>query len=295
MQIQRITSLLQGIASARGWLIEHIPLTSSMAGYDLFLKVANDCTAGKSIELRALLDGMRHPEKNVLQQLAKMEAAGLLAELPHGPDPRQRRFVPTEKFNVLLKSFSRQFESLFILRKGLRDQQLLVVTPDAALNDFAETLYDHFYDLGWFYLHNFGAVCFLMASLVTRVAAGYGYRARVASCYVEVAKGESRYMLGAQGFAKPGQIDGHAVCILEESVLVDFGLGNVRRGYRRDFPWAIACEFRQQDAMMAGIAMPAGETVVWKNDWQSPGSEAELARYAPHLDALYAQYQSYFG
>jgi hypothetical protein len=294
MQIQRVTSLLQGIASARGWLIKHIPLTNSMAGYDLFLKIANDCMAGQPIMLHALLDGLSHPEKMVLQKLAKMEAAGLLAEQPAGIDPRVRTFRPTQEFLGLLKNFSKQFESLFILRKSLRDQQLLVVTEDHALRDFAESLYDHFYDLGWFYLHNFGAVCFLMASLVARVATGYGYRARVASCYVEIAKGEGCYRLGAEGYAKPGQIDGHAVCILEESMLIDFGLGNVRRGYRRDFPWAVACEFRRQGTMLGGIAMPTAETVIWKDDWQSPDSDAELARYAPHLDELYKQYETYF-
>lgn len=294
MQIQRVTSLLQGIASARNWLMTHVPLTKSMAGYDLFLKVANDCMANQPIVLGAVLADMRHPEKIVLEQLAKMEAAGLLAAQPGGSDPRVRSFLPTQQFLDLLKSFSKQFESLFILRKGLRDQQLTIVSADDALRDFAESLYDHFYDLGWFYLHNFGAACFLMASIVARVATGYGYRARVASCYVEIAKGEGRYMLGAQGFAKPGQIDGHAVCILEESMLVDFGLGNVRRGYRRDFPWAIACEFNRQDAMLGGIAMATGETVLWKDDWQSPGSAAELAGYAPHLDQLYAQYETYF-
>lgn len=36
--------------------------------------------------------------------------------------------------------------------------------------------------------------------------------------------------------------------------------------------------------------VPGGETVTWKDDWQSPGSEAELARYAPHIENLAAQY-----
>ena len=294
MQIQRVTSLLQGIASARGWLIEHVPLTGSMAGYDLFLMIANDCMANRPIVLRALLAEMRHPEKVVLQQLAKMEAAGLLAEQPAGLDPRVRTFLPTAKFLGLLQSFRKQFESLFILRKNLRDEQLLVVTEDDGLRDFAESLYDHFYDLGWLYLHNFGAVCFLMASLVARVATGYGYRARVASCYVEIAKDGKNFLLGAQGLAQPGQIDGHAVCIIEEKLLVDFGLGNVRRNYRRDFPWAIAGEYQRQDAFMGGIGLPSGEKIIWKDDWQSPGSAAELANYAPHLDELYRKYASYF-
>jgi hypothetical protein len=295
MQIQRVTSLLQGIASARGWLLAHVPLTSSMAGYELFLKLANDCPEGQPIMLAALLAGMRHPEPVLLEQVGKMEAAGLLARQAGGVDAGASRYRPTELFLSLLHRFSAQFDSLFILRKDLRDRQLLVVAQDDALRDFAATLYDHFFDLGWFYLHNFGAACFLMASLVARVAASHGYRARIESGYAEIALGEGRYLLGAQGYAKPGQIDGHAVCILEECMLVDFGLGNVRRNYRRDFPWALACDFRPQAAMLGGIAMGTGETVIWKNDWQSPATAAELARYEPHLDELVQQYQARFG
>ncbi|MDB5934139.1 MAG: hypothetical protein JWQ01_1483 [Massilia sp.] len=296
MQIQRVTSLLQGIASARGWLIQHIPMTGSMAGYDLFLQVANDCMSNRPIVARTLLAEMNHPEESVLQQLEKMEEAGLLGEQPPAIDPHQRTYRPTEKFVALLASFSKQFESIFILRKNLRDQQLVVMTPDAAMRELVESLYDHFYDLGWLYLYNFGSVCFLMASVVARVATGYGYRARVASCHVEILRPEGGgFRLGAQGSAGPGQVDGHAVCILEESVLVDFGLGNVRRAYRRDFPWAIACDYRRDDTTMAAIAMAGGETVSWKDDWQSPATATELARYAPHLDELYKRYQSYFG
>jgi hypothetical protein len=294
MQIQRVTGLLRGIAAARGWLIEHAPLTGSAAGYDLFLKVANDSVGNRPIMLGTLLAEMGHPEKVILRQFAKMEAAGLLAAQPAGLDMRARTFLPTEKFLGLLQGFRKQSESTFILRENLRDKQLLVVTDDLALRDFAESLYDHFYDLGWCYLHNFGSVCFLMASLVARVATSYGYRARVASCYIDISKDEKNFLLGAEGRAGPGQIDGHAVCILEEKLLIDFGLGNLRRIYRRDFAWAIACEFRPCDAVMGGIAFPDGEQVVWKDDWQSPGSAAELARYAPHLDELYRKYESWF-
>jgi hypothetical protein len=295
MQIQHVTSQLQCIASARGWLLAHVPVTSSMAGYDLFLKIANDCRQGQPILLGTLLAGLRHPAPVLLEQIGNMEAAGLLARQAGGADAAAVAYLPTAHFLAQLHSFSKQFDSLFIVRKDLRDRQLLVVTQDDALRHFAATLYDRFYDLGWFYLHNFGAACFLMASLVARVATAHGYRARIESCYAEIALGESRYLLGAEGYAKPGQIDGHAVCVLEDGMLVDFGLGNVRRGYRRDFPWAIACDFRPQAATLGGIALTGGETVIWKNDWQSPGSEAELARYAPHLDELYQHYHARFG
>ena len=289
MQTQHVTSQLPGIVTARNWLLEHVPLTDSMAGYELFLKLANDCREGREIPLGALLAGMPHPEPVLLDEVGKMEAAGLLTR----PATRAGTiaYVPTPQFLALLRQFSAQFGSQSILR----DQQLLVVAQDGPMHDFAVTLYDNFYDLGWLYLHNFGTACFLISSLVARVATAHGYRARIESCDVEIAKGQGRYLLGAQGHAKAGQIDGHAVCILEECMLVDFGLGNVRRNYRCDFPWALACGYQPEAAMLGGIALASGETVIWKNDWQSPGAEAKLVRDAPHLDTLYQQYHARFG
>ena len=284
MQTQHVTSQLLGIASARSWLLEHAPLTDSMAGYELFLKLAHDCREGRAIPLGALLAGMPHPEPVLLDEVGKMEAAGLLAPSAAGAIT----YLPTQQFLALLQEFSEQFDSLSILRKDLRDQQLLVVAQDGPMHDFIATLYDSFYDLGWLYLHNFGAASFLMASLVARVATAHGYRARIESCHVEIAKGEGRYLLG-------GQVDGHAVCILDECMLVDFCLGKVRRNYRHDFPWALACGYQPQAPVMGGIAMTSGETVTWKSDWQCPDAQAELARYAPHLDTLYQQYNARFG
>jgi DNA-binding Lrp family transcriptional regulator len=292
MQIQRVTSLLQGVANVRKWVVENVPLTSSMVGYDLFLKLGNDFIGGRPLDVNTLLRELPHPEKSITQQIKKMEDAGLIVAQPAAVGAR--KLLPTRQFVHLLETYSRKFESTFILRKGLRDQQLMVMTEDDKLREFAESLYDNFYDLGWLYLHNFGGVCFLMASLVKRVAAAYGYTARVESCYVDVSNAHERYMLGAQGFAKEGQIDGHAMCVIDDALIIDFGLGNIRKGYRRDFYWAMACDYRPEGSVLASVGLPTGHTVTWKNDWQSPDSEAELARYAPHIDELFQQYETYF-
>jgi hypothetical protein len=294
MQIRRVTSLLQAVADVRGWLLKRIPLTGTMVGYDLFLRIANDFSGGYPLRGAALLAELPHPEALIVQQIRKMEDARLLAEAGSDVDLRERLLVPTEKFVGLLDDYRVKFESLFILRKGLRDQQLLVATARPELRELAESLYDHLYDLGWLYLHNFGGACFLMASLVKRVAEAYGHRARLASCYIEIMRGEHRFMLGAPGYAKEGQIDGHAVCIVDEALVIDFGLGNVRKGYRRDFHWAVVYDYQRQGPVLGTVASPDGETMTWKDDWQSPGSAVEFARYEPLVDELFKHYESYF-
>jgi hypothetical protein len=284
--------MLQSVAQVRNWVVAHIPLAESLLGYDLFLKLGNDIAAGLPLEVRGLADGLPYETGQVIGQLQLMAQAGLLVFEGEPPAPRVVR--PTARFIDLLAEYGRTFDRLFIVREDLRGQQLLVAASDPAMNAFGKLLYDRIYDLGWLYLHNFGSACFLMASLVRRIAVAHGREARIASCYVEIAGQQQRYLLGAEGLAKPGQIDGHAVCVVDEAAILDFGLGNVRKGYRRDFHWGVVCDYRRDGVVMGAVAVPDRETVTWKDDWQSPSTDAELARYAPHIEQLFGEYASRF-
>jgi hypothetical protein len=294
MQIQRVTPLLQGVADVRNWIVQHIPVSGTLAGYDLFLKIGNDFFAGQSIDVESLCKGLPYSESIVREHIAVLVQDGLLVEQTFS-DGHATRIVPTQRFVDLLKQYQTKFESHFILRKDLREQQLLIAAPDARLQQVVETLYDHFYDIGWVYLHNFGGICFLMSSLVRRVALAYGFKARLESCHVEI-RGEDRtFALGSPGFAKPGQIEGHAVCIIDDALLVDFGLGNVRRGFRRDFYWALACPYAPRAEVMAQMQLPQGESVTWKNDWQTPDGPAEFAKFEGLVEQLFQNYVDRFG
>jgi hypothetical protein len=80
-----------------------------------------------------------------------------------------------------------------------------------------------------------------MSSLVRRVATAHGFKAKLGICHVAIGSPIGSFLLGSPGYAAPGQIEGHAVCVIDDVVLVDFGLGNVRRNYRRNFYWTLAC------------------------------------------------------
>lgn len=284
--------MLQSVAQLRNWVVENVPCTNSMLGYDLFIKLGNDVVAGQPLDLATLAQGLPYPPEQVADHIRHMAQAGLFEIADVGQGVATLR--ATSAFVTLLDRYSRKLESVFIVREDLRSQQLLVSASDPALGQFASMLYDRIYDMGWLYLHNFGSACFLMASLVRRLAEAHGHAARIASCYVEIAHDEGKYLLGAQGYAKPGQIDGHAVCIVNEAVILDFGLGNVRKGYRRDFHWGVATDYRRQDSVLGAMTVRTGERVTWKDDWQSPGTEAELARYAPHIEDLFGEYVARF-
>jgi hypothetical protein len=292
MQIDRVPTMLQSVAQLRNWVVENVPCTNSMLGYDLFIKLGNDVVAGQPLDLATLAQGLPYPPEQVADHIRRMAQAGLFEIADVGQGAAMLR--ATSAFVTLLDRYSRKLESVFIVREDLRSQQLLVSASDPALGQFASMLYDRIYDMGWLYLHNFGSACFLMASLVRRLAEAHGHAARIASCYVEIAHDEGKYLLGAQGYAKPGQIDGHAVCIVNEAVILDFGLGNVRKGYRRDFHWGVATDYRRQDSVLGAMTVRTGERVTWKDDWQSPGTDAELARYAPHIEDLFGEFVARF-
>src|SRR5471032_94027 len=180
MQLQRMPSLLQGVVDLRNWVVQSIPAAATMAGYDLFIKISNDYLCGKPLVLDLLSRALPHDEQVVRAQILALEQAGLLVEQP-GADGGAITLQPTAEFIALVGRYQAKFESLFILRKRLRDEQLLVATDDAKLRHVIEALYDHFHDIGWVHLHNFGGICFLMASLVRRAALAHGHQARVVS------------------------------------------------------------------------------------------------------------------
>jgi len=293
MQAQRVTSLLQGVVDIRNWVVQNIPAAASMAGYDLFIKITNDYLSGQPLALDVLSRALPHDEQLVRAQILTLEQAGLMVEQP-GADGVTIALQPTPQFIALVARYQAKFESVFILRKALRDEQLRVATDDAKLRQFVEALYDHFFDMGWLDLHNFGGICFLMASLVRHAAIAYGHQARVVSGYVEIASATHNFKLGGKGFAAPGQIEGHAMCVIDEALIVDFGLGNARRSYRRDFYWALACPYRPQGGVLGEIVLPQGETVRWRDDWQTPETQSELDKFAPMVEQLFANYRAHF-
>lgn len=294
MQIERVSSLLQDVAEIRNWTVQHIPLSGSMVGYDLFLKIGNDCFSENPITLGELCKGLPHSESDIRRNIAALVDGGLLQAMADSASDTVR-IVPTQKFIELLKQYQSKFESVFIPRKDLRVRQLVSDVHDPRLHHLVETMYDHFHDIGWLYLHNYGAVCFLMASLVRRVAVAYGFKARVELCHAEIKARDFEFHIGTPGYAAPGQIEGHAVCVIDEAVLVDFAVSCVRRNLRRDFYWGLAAEYAPHDAVMAGMDLPDGAKIIWKNDWQTPDGPGEFAKYEALVEELFQQFVARFG
>lgn len=286
-----VEPLLRGVVEVRRWMLDSIPQTRSAVGLDTFLRVAQELVEHPVVEAAAVARQLPYGHGAVRAQLRRMAHAGLLArDSEAGADA----FAATPKLHALIEAYQRKLEGPFIVREPLRASQLLLATRERALAALVQQLYDRFFDLGWLHLHTYGSVCFLMASLVARVVRLHGREARVDSGFAEVVKPGCSYRLGAPGLARPGQIDGHAICIVDESVVVDFGLGNVRKGYRTDFYWGVAADLDRKGPVLAVAETGGNELLCWRDDWRYPATEAELAKYPALLDQLLARYRERF-
>jgi hypothetical protein len=287
MQAQRITTMLQGVADLRHWVQDAIPLTETTVGYDLFLKIGQEYFSGHALHLDRIAATLPYPPDLVCAQFERMKGRGLIEQATPGAGA----FAPTQLFLDMLAEYRLKFESLFIVRKNIRNDQLLNRAGDAALRTLADTIYDRFYDLGWVHSHALGSTCFLMATTLARAVRTHGHEARVIFGYVEVLRAPNhRFLLGGRGFASPGQTDGHAMCLVDERTVFDFGLGNARRYFRRDFPWAMVADVRRDGCVLASLNTREGETVAWKDDWQTPQGADQIQRCEAEAEHLLAQY-----
>lgn len=292
MATNSASTVLQAVAQIRNWVVTHIPLTGSLVGYDLFLLIGAAHAAGKTLALGEAHGQLPYGAAVVDAHVAELLAAGLIEMAGEGP---ARELVPTARFGVLLREYRTEFDRRFIPRDRLHAQQLLCVLPDAADRAFVEMLYDRFFDLGWFYLHNYGSTCFMMATMVERVAHLVGRQARIAYGTVTLLNGagETTFRVGAGG-ARPGQVDGHAFCVIDERFVLDFGLGTIRKLHRRDFAWAAAVPCLGQDAPVGGAKLGDGTTVIWTVTAQPAGCENEIQLCEAHADDLMPFYLAAF-
>jgi hypothetical protein len=293
MKRENIRSLHQGHADIRDWIVKHVPMADTTIGYELFVKLTDLTIDAGPIYKPALCAALRFPAADVMRVLDGLEAAGMLV-VPDGADAQSPLRLISPALDHLLSDYFARLEHAFIPRDTLRQRQLLVEVADPARRRFVEEIYDRFFDIGWLYAHNYGAMCFMMSTLVKHTALRHGRHARVECGYLMIEGEQAKFGVGVQGSAGPGQIDGHAVCIIDDATLVDFGLGNVRRRYRRDFYWGLATDLNQRDAEMAAMQIPMGEALAWRNDWQPPLGGMEFQACNAHAGPLMAHYDAYF-
>lgn len=168
---------------------------------------------------------------------------------------------------------------------------LLNLTKEQQLSGIIRQLYYDFKNLAYF--DRYGASCFAMAALLSKLLTTKGYSARVQPCNAIFRHAGQEFLLGYQGYAFSGQVEGHVICVVDEKYVIDFGLGNVRKHFRENFYRAIACEMDVAAQQLASVILQNGVQVEWRTDWISPQVEIELKNQEPHLLPILETYERY--
>lgn len=82
----------------------------------------------------------------------------------------------------------------------------------------------------------YNSYCLFMSSLVSEILKEHQFDVELRACVAVIDQGpHKRFLLGAKEYAAPGQIPSHLVCVVNQTILLDFGLGNVRRQFAPNF------------------------------------------------------------
>jgi hypothetical protein len=167
----------------------------------------------------------------------------------------------------------------------------LNLIPDQEIHSLLQGIYSDFEYLHFF--RDYGTYCVAITQLLCNALERKGYQARPIVCIDEVEKHQQQFYLGAPGFAKPGQLEGHVVCLLEERYLIDFGLGNVRRYFDIDFLHAIAVECNINLAIYASLNIGHEKRITWHMSTHENINKKTFEDEAQHLTHAFQLYFNY--
>ena len=121
-----------------------------------------------------------------------------------------------------------------------------------------------------------------------------GRSAQVLPCYAVIHSNGDNFLLGYKNvISSSRQVDGHVVCLIDKTILVDFGLTNVRlygRGLE-GFPLAVATNVKHTNIFPTEMAIDTSLKITWYDDYIYPGTNRVMAVHKPIIKKLYKQYK----
>jgi len=159
------------------------------------------------------------------------------------------------------------------------------------LHGHIRQIYYDFKQLGYF--DQYGTSCFAMAALTAKILRAKGYDTEIRACHAVFSNANEEFLLGYKGYAQANQIEGHVVCVVNGNIVLDFGLGSVKKHYKGNFYRAIACVASNYGPVLAAVELDNGVSAQWRTDWVGSEIEAELIKQEPYLQAILAKYESY--
>lgn len=292
------TESLASLTAVHNWLSERLPLGQTLASTRLFIALGNAQSKGLPVHRKTLED------RNVLPRgrpgadlLAAYVQAGLLTKRAMGPHPDQLELLATERLHALMAAYEGFYNGMWVLRDRYR-RHLHVQGLDVGAAKRVRQLFDEFLDCD--YLHGYGSGCVRVSYLLVEALRLKGEAARAVPCWASLAesgRGDDFALGKASAQVLPGQVDAHVVCVWNDEVLLDFGLGVARRCYSGLVPWAVAVPVHRatDDPVMTHAHTEAGLSIEWHRRGFGEAVFDEMARVAQEVPGLLEPYRARAG
>lgn len=284
---------LAGLTAVHNWLSQRLPMGQSLASARLFIVLCNAAAKGIPTNLQSLVDSKVLPGGAAgAELLAAYVQAGLLVQHATGPGPDQVELQATDRLHELVASYERFHNGLWVSRDRFR-RHLYIRGVDTAVSDLVQQLFDEFLDCD--FIHGYGSGCVKVSHLLVEALRRKGHPARVLPCWarMSIPRVAANYALGkADPQVQPGQIDAHVVCVLDDGVLLDFGLGVARRSFASLVPWAVAVPMNPSlgGPVLAAVRFESGLEIEWQRQGFGETVYDEIARVEREVPRLFAPY-----
>lgn len=162
--------------------------------------------------------------------------------------------------------------------------------PPGQLSEDLTQLVTDFDYLGLF--DNYGCCCLFINQLLQQVLQSMNYEVRLVECYAKMESGNQRIFLGHRDYIQAGQLAGHLACLVNQSYLVDFGLGNLHKLYN-SAPQAIASQATPNQEPVAELYFDNTTKMTWHTLTHIPNLEYEILRQKIKLSEVLKRLQDY--
>ncbi len=142
-------------------------------------------------------------------------------------------------------------------------------------------------------LKKYGSFCLFISSLVRDILRQQGFHAEITSCLVRIENQQQHFLLGDKKYAAPDQLATHVICIIDDSVLIDLGLGNVHKTFDPNFFQAIVLPFQGQAEVFSYARFGEDHQMFYLREPQIVPLDEHLATQQPLLDNTLMEYQRY--
>ena len=142
-------------------------------------------------------------------------------------------------------------------------------------------------------MEKYGTYCLFISSLVAAILREHGYQVELRTCVAKISQNHINFYLGSKQFAKAEQLPTHVICVVNHSILIDFGLGNARQYFGSDFFQGVVLEIKSNSKQFGQQELINGYKLVYLEDEAPESLFTEIAAQHDTLTHYLNEYHRY--